>query len=142
MTEALDRLAPECRQVLDRHVRAETAFDMAGTLATLTEDCRFEDVPEGRLYLGREGARSYYERWWGAFRVRPEGGRLYVPDPHTLIVETRFVGSHQGDWDGSAATGRALDLPLVIVVAFAGGLMSGERFYYDRATLRQQIGAA
>jgi hypothetical protein len=30
---------------------------------------------------------------------------------------------------------------VAIIVTFSGGLMSGERFYYDRSSLMQQIGS-
>jgi predicted ester cyclase len=58
-----------------------------------------------------------------------------------LIVETRFAGTHRGAYRGAAPTGRPIDLPVAIVVSFRSGLMSGERFYYDRATLLAQIEA-
>lgn len=136
------QLEPRYQEVLKRHVAAETVHDMQGTLATLTEDCAFEDVPLGVTHRGREGARAFYERWWSAFGIAPSRSRRYVPDPATLIVETHFVGRHVGAWDGVAPTGRSIDLPVAIVVTFADGLMSGERFYYDRVSLIKQLGAA
>ena len=134
-------LTPANLEVLKRHVAAETVHDMEGTLATLTADCVFEDMPTGTVHRGHAGVRDYYARWWAAFGNAPEKSRRYVADPATLIVETRFVGRHRGEWEGVAASGRAIDLPVMIVVSFAEELMSGERFYYDRATLRAQIGA-
>ena len=128
--------------VLQRHVSAETAFEMEATLATLTEDCLFEDVPSGQAYRGREAVRGYYDAWWNAFGNVPAHSRRYVPDGDCLIVETRFVGRHKGPWQGIAPTGNAIDLPVAIFVSFRDGLMAGERFYYDRGTLLAQIGAA
>lgn len=135
-------LTPANLEVLKRHVAAETVHDMAGTLATLTADCVFEDMPTGMVHRGHAGVRDYYSAWWSAFGNAPERSRRYVADPATLIVETHFVGRHVGAWEGLAATGRTIDLPVMIVVSFADGLMSGERFYYDRATLIAQLGAA
>jgi len=123
-------------------VAAETVHDMEGTLATLTPNCVFEDMPTGTIHRGHASVRDYYARWWAAFGNAPEKSRRYVADPATLIVETRFVGRHRGEWEGVAPSGRPIDLPVMIVVSFVDGLMSGERFYYDRATLRAQIGAA
>jgi steroid delta-isomerase-like uncharacterized protein len=135
-------LDPMNAAVLHRHVAAETAFDMEGTLATLTQDCLFEDVPSGEVYRGHEGVRTYYREWWEAFANVPSGSRRHVPAGDLLIVETRFVGTHRGTYGGRAPTGRAIDLPVAIFVSFREGLMAGERFYYDRATLLAQIGAA
>lgn len=113
---------------------------MEATLATLSPDCVFEDMPSGERYAGREAVRRYYANWWGAFGNVPEGSRRYVVSPDMFIVETRFVGQHRGSWEGIAPTGRRIDLPIAIFVSFRDGLMSGERFYYDRATLRAQLG--
>ena len=135
----MTNLLPAYLEVLQRHVRAETMHDMEATLVTLTPDCVFDDVPTGTLYRGHDEVRAYYQRWWSAFGNTPERNRRYVPDPATLIVETHFVGAHVGAWEGVAPTGRAIDLPVMIVVSFADGLMSGERFYYDRATLQAQL---
>ena len=127
--------------VLAAHVKAETAFDMEGTLATLTDDCVFEDVPTGTRYTGKADVRRYYSAWWSAFGNVPSGSRRHVPAHDALIVETRFVGTDLGTFEGVAPTGRAIDLPVAIFISFRDGLMSGERFYYDRATLLSQIGA-
>jgi steroid delta-isomerase-like uncharacterized protein len=135
------RLSPQNAKILTEHVNAETAFDMDATLATLTEDCVFEDVPTGEKHIGHDGVRAYYRQWWDAFGNTPSGSKRYVPDENCLIVETRFVGTHKASYRGIIATGRPINLPVVIVVNFKDGLMSGERFYYDSATLYRQIGS-
>lgn len=130
------------QNILISHVNAETVFDMEGTLATLTPDCLFEDVPSGETFKGHEAVRRYYGKWWAAFGNVPSKSRRHVAAPDLLVVETRFVGTHKGEFDGVAASGRPIDLPVAIFVSFRDGLMSGERFYYDRRTLLSQIGAA
>jgi steroid delta-isomerase-like uncharacterized protein len=136
----MNKLDPRHAAILAAHIKAETGFDMEATLATLSPDCVFEDMPSGERYAGREAVRRYYANWWGAFGNVPEGSRRYVASPDMFIVETRFVGQHRGSWEGIAPTGRRIDLPIAIFVSFRDGLMSGERFYYDRATLRAQLG--
>ena len=135
-------LQPDYLAVLKAHVAAETAHRMEETLATLTADCVFEDMPSGAIYHGHAGVREYYAAWWAAFGNVPSGSRRYVPASDCLIVETRFVGTHRGVWEGIAPSGRAIDLPVAIFISFRDGLISGERFYYDSATLLRQIGAA
>jgi steroid delta-isomerase-like uncharacterized protein len=133
------QLADRNRAVLHKHVAAETAFDIEATLATLTNDCLFEDVPSGSTYSGHDGVRAYYQEWWSAFGNLPSGSRLYAPADDFLIVETRFVGRHVGAYGGLAPSGQNIDLPVAIFVSFRDGLMAGERFYYDRASLIKQI---
>ncbi len=138
--QAMAELSPSYITVLHQHLAAESVFDMEGTLATLTEDCLFEDVPTGEVHRGREGVRVYYREWWTAFGIVPQDIRSYTVSENFLIVETRFVGTHRGSYRGAAATGKPLNLPVAIFISLRDGLMSGERFYYDRATLLAQIG--
>jgi steroid delta-isomerase-like uncharacterized protein len=135
------QLEPQHLATLQKHVAAETLFQMQATLDTLTLDCVFEDMPTGDTYVGHAGVREYYQTWWSAFGNTPSGSKRYVPAGDCMIVETHFVGTHRGSYAGIAATGRPIDLPVAIFVSFKDGLMSGERFYYDRATLLAQIGA-
>jgi len=133
-------LTPEYQKVLIAHVEAETEHRMDDTLATLTEDCVFDDRALGRTWHGREGARDYYRMWWDGFAIKPEGSTRFTPSDDMLIVETRFVGTHQGHFLGIAPTGKPVDVPMAIFVSFAGGLMSGERFYWNPADLMAQVG--
>jgi steroid delta-isomerase-like uncharacterized protein len=133
-------LSPTYTAILHQHLAAVTVFDMEGTLATLTEDCVFEDVPTGEVHYGREGVRAYYHEWWTAFGIVPQDIRSYIAAENFLVVETRFVGTHRGIYRGLAATGKPINLPVAIFISLRDGLMSGERFYYDRATLLAHIG--
>ena len=133
-------LTPEYQKVLIAHVEAETAHRMDETLATLTEDCVFDDRALGRIWHGRDGARAYYRMWWDGFAIKPEGSTRFTPSDDMLIVETHFVGTHQGHFLGIPPTGKPVDVPMAIFVSFADGLMSGERFYWNPADLMAQVG--
>jgi len=65
--------APNYQRLLRVHLAAENAHRMEETLATLTEDCRFEDLTIGKTFYGREGARDYYRLWWDALLLRQLG---------------------------------------------------------------------
>src|SRR6185369_7468647 len=55
---------------LVRHLTAENAHRLEETLATLTEDCVFEDVALQKTFGGRAGAAEYYRMWWSAFQIK------------------------------------------------------------------------
>jgi steroid delta-isomerase-like uncharacterized protein len=129
-------------ELLGRHLEAENARRMDDTLATLTEDCVFDDRALGRVFLGRDGARDYYRIWWDAFAPTVTPEQLYWRDDGGIVAETRFRGVHSGPYLGIEPTGREIDVPVVILAHFADGLMAGERFYYDVATIGRQLGAA
>ena len=120
----------ELLALLARHLESENAHDMAGTLATLTDDCVFVDTALGTFH-GHDGAAEYYRLWWDAFdnEVTPE--QLYVVDDHTAVAETRWRGTHVGAFLDIEPTRRAVDVPVAIVVDVRDGLMATERLYWD-----------
>jgi steroid delta-isomerase-like uncharacterized protein len=130
------------RDLLARHLAVENDHRMEDTLATLTADCVFEDKALGKIFHGHQGAAEYYRMWWDAFGQTVHTEHRYYPAAGQCIVETRFKGTHVGPFLGVPATGRAMDVPVVVIIHLAGGLMTGERFYWDRATLLQQLGVS
>ena len=130
--------------LLARHVEAENAHDMPATLATLHPDCVFEDTALQLRFEGRDGARRYYQTWWDAFALkfkRGEQGARHMTVTGSCIAEGMFYGRHVGSFYGLAPSHADIEFRFAVVVAFRDGLMSGERFYYDSATLLTQIGA-
>jgi len=137
MDQALDDL-------VHRHLAAENAQDMDGTLATLHPDCRFEDLATGQVWRGREGAAAHYRQWWTTFDVtvkRGPGQRSCWTDDGARISEATWHGKHVGRFLGIEPTGRPIVQPFVVVLTFKDRLMLGERFQYDLASLLRQIGA-
>ena len=120
----------ELLALLARHLEAENAHDTTATLATLTEDCVFVDSALGR-FDGHEGAARYYDLWWSALDndVVPE--HLHLVDDQTAVAETRWRGTHVGPFLGVSPTGRAVEVPVAIVVELRDGLMATERLYWD-----------
>ncbi len=127
-----------------RHLMAENAQDMDGTLATLHADCRFEDLATGQTWRGREGATAHYRQWWTTFDVEVKRGpgqsSAWTTDDG-YFAEATWHGKHVGAFLGIAPTGRTIVQPFVVVLSFKDGLMLSERFQYDLASLLRQIGA-
>ena len=127
-------------ELIGRHVAAESAHDMAGTLATLHPECVFEDLAMGRVWRGHDGARDHYHEWWNGLDTTVESGRRAWMDDGSFIAETGFACRHIGPFLGIAATQRVFKLRFVVIVSFRDGLMMGERFYYSLDELLEQLG--
>lgn len=131
------------RQMLQRHLAAENAHDMAATLATVHPDCVFRDLATGQVFQGRAGAERHYRQWWDAFgnvvERSPYGGAHWIDD-ETYVAEPQYVGRHVGTFLGLAPMGLPFTLPFTVFVKFRDGLFVEERFYYDLAGLLRQIG--
>lgn len=134
---------PQFAALLGRHLEAENAHDLEGTLATLHPDCVFEDHATGQVWTGRDGAAAHYRQWWTTFDVtvsrRANQSAGWINDS-TYAAEATWSGSHTGAFLGVRPSGRAIVLPFFVVVSFKDGLMDAERFYYDLASLLRQIG--
>jgi len=126
-------------QVLERHVAAENAHDLAATLATLTADCEFVDGGLGMRWHGHDGAAAHYRMWWDAFDVQVAGERLHLAES-SAVAETTWTGTHIGTFAGVAATHRRVEFTVAVVVEFRDGFMASERFYWDTAGLARQLG--
>jgi hypothetical protein len=63
-----------------RHLEAENSHDLAGTLATLHPQCRFDDFATGQSWFGHDGAAAHYRQWWSTFdvTVKREGDQRAV----------------------------------------------------------------
>ncbi|HYM30549.1 MAG TPA: ester cyclase [Candidatus Cybelea sp.] len=133
-------LSSDYRALLARHLAAENQHRLDDVLATLTPDCVFRDFALAQSFRGHEGAGRYYRLWWDAFGHVVAREKLHEAGERSCIAEVRFQGRHDGPFLGIPATGRAIDLPIAIVVDLGETLMSGERFYWDMATLLRQIG--
>lgn len=127
-------------ELLGRHLAAENVQDMDGTLATLRNDCVFDDRALGLVYEGKAGARKYYETWWNAFDITTHSDRRHFTAEGSVISEARYEGVHVGEFLGIAATNKPIDLKLAVIITFKDGLMAGERFYWNLASLLDQLG--
>ena len=130
-------------QLVVRHLKAENAHDLPGTLATLHPECRFEDLATGQSWSGHEGAVAHYRQWWTTFDVTVQRGpdqRAVWSSEGFYMAEATWHGRHIGRFLGIEPSGRTIVQPFVVVLTFRDGLMEGERFHYDLASLLRQIG--
>jgi steroid delta-isomerase-like uncharacterized protein len=126
---------------VDEHVRQENRHDLDALLATFGAHAEYQDAPWGERHDGMEAVREYYA---ALFRAAPDlhievKNRYVAPD--AIVLEVLITGTHRGAWRGLPPTGRRLEFPLCAVFTFdENDRMSGERIYYDRATVLRQLG--
>lgn len=126
--------------VLAKHMAAEDAHDLEGTLATIHPDALFEDLPIGLVLRGREETARHYNLWWRAFELQTDAGILHWVSDKLLIGESHFIGNHVGEFLGIAPTGNSIRFPFSVIVKFRDGLLLSEKFYYDLNDIMAQIG--
>lgn len=104
----------EIRELWKEHSIAEERRDLAGLLATLTEDCLYELVESARTWEGHDGARRFYLELLGAFPdIRFDLVDIVI-GPQGVCEEALVTATHQGDWLDRRATGESVAFPVVI----------------------------
>ena len=136
---------PDLAALVRRHLEAENAQDLPGTLATLHPECRFEDFATGQSWQGHDGAAAHYGQWWTTFDVdgeaRSRPARLRGTTDDVYIAEATWHGRHVGPLPRHRAHRPHHRAALRRHPLVQDGLMLGERFHYDLASLLRQIGA-
>ncbi len=131
----------EVKALWYRHAVAENARQLEDLVATLTEDAVYEVVPWGRMYRGKDAVRGFYRELWNALPDVKLTLLRHVIDEHCLVEESIVYGTHQGEWVGLPPSGNRVEFGLVIFFPVSDGLFTGEKLYFDGASVLRQIGA-
>ena len=144
---AADDLAARIDAVFDRHMQAELAGDLDGTLATMSPDPHLVNVPTMVGGQGSAGVRRFYaDRLVGQF-FPPDVTFTPLSRTHSaerLVDELiiRFTHTHRVDWmlPGVEPTGRRVEVAFVVIVGIEADRVSYEHIYWDQATVLVQLG--
>ena len=119
------------RELWKRHSIAEDERDLAGLLATLTEDCVYELVQTGHRWEGHEGAARFYMGLLGGFPDIHFDLTNIVIGPQGVCEEADVTGTHQAEWLGIPPTGEHLAWQVTIFFPWDRDrrLFRGERVY-------------
>ena len=131
----------EMDRKMDAHFSYEAADDVAGVLATLSEDVEHDIVgAPGGPTLGQEGARAFYESLFTDLadsRVECVR-RLYGDD--FLVDESRWSGRAPGRPFGLEGRDRPLAFRMLHVLEFAqDGAIRRENVWLDLGSIQQQL---
>ncbi|CAM4380918.1 SnoaL-like domain protein [Mycobacterium basiliense] len=133
--------------LFDRHVDTEfVARDVAATMATMSADPFVNHVPTMMGGVGSAGVADFYARYfighWPADTTITPICRTVGTD--RVVDEMVMSFTHDVPMPtllpGVAPTGRAVMLPVVVVMGFQGHQVAYERIYWDQASLLLQVG--
>jgi predicted ester cyclase len=119
------------RELWKSHSKAEDARDIAGLMATLTEDCVYELVQTGHRWEGKEGATRFYLELLSAFPDIDFALTSIVVGPQGVCEEAVVNGTFTNAWLGMEPTGEKLVWRNVIFFPWDpdAQLFTGERVY-------------
>jgi len=127
--------------IVEQHVERENAHDLEGVLGTFGNEAHYDDEAWGDHYTGRDGVRAFYEQLMAALPdLEIKVLKRHVAEEN-IVLEVMIRGTQMGTWRGLPGTGRRVEVPLCGVYTFdEDDRLSGERIYYDRATVLMQLG--
>ena len=141
MTSILSGKAAARMAVVEEHVRCENAHDLDGVMRTFGKNALYEDGPWNERHAGSDAVRSYYAQLLKSIPdLFIDVQRRHVTET-SVILEVVIRGTHRAAWRGLPATGAHIAVPLCGVYEFDDAdRLTGERVYYDRATVLRQLG--
>ena len=126
--------------VVNAHIQAEAVeHDVAAALATFHHP-RYEVPANALIADGSQSVETFLKGVLGAFPdlwLKPL--KLYHADD-AVIVEAKWGGTQLGPLADIAPTGKPMEVQGVLIFVFDGDRLICEKLYYDRATIRQQLG--
>lgn len=127
---------------VEEHVRHENAHDLDGVMKTFSASSYYDEEPWGEHHVGHGAVRGHYEQLFGAAPDLFIDIRRRHATEEAVILECQISGTHEGPWRGLPPTGRRIQFPICAVYDFEddGDKLAGERIYYDRATVLNQLG--
>lgn len=129
------------RAIVEEHIQCENRHDLDAVMATFGPEARYDDEPWGDHRTGLDGVRSYYIELMSALPDLSIEVTHWNEATETLVVEVIIRGTHLGPWRGLPATGRRIEFPLCGIYTFAAdNRLAGERIYYDRGVVLNQLG--
>ena len=121
------------RELWKQHSKAEDQRDIAGLLATLTDDCVYELVGTEHRWEGHEGATRFYTGLLTAFPDIDFQLTDIVIGPQGVCEEADVTGTHKADWLDFEASGERVAFRVAIFFPWdpEARLFKGEKVYTD-----------
>jgi limonene-1,2-epoxide hydrolase len=116
------------RALLDQFFAAVERFDWESAFACLTDDCRYQNMPDpGSVHVGAKAARRLLESFFSATQAN-QFVQHKVVEQGQVIISERTDRHHLKD-------GRWVELPVTGVFEFRDGKIAAWRDYFDSPTL-------
>ena len=117
--------------------------DMETSLALVTDDAKWMNVPFNVNFSGRSGYREYLDSWTTAMPDFKVTVTNVVGAHEWTVVEFVGSGTHTGPFAGHHGTFRPtqgkLDLKFCEFLRFRDGQIAEAHVYFDAATLLRQF---
>ncbi|MGA7096157.1 MAG: nuclear transport factor 2 family protein [Acidimicrobiia bacterium] len=130
--------------IIDQHFAAENAHDVAGTLATYTDDIIWDDIthPDSPFH-GKEEVGEVYGGIIEAIPdVRLDSVKRFTGEDGRFVVDESIITGHvHGAWAGVEGGGAPVKVRILHVFELRDELICYENAWFDAAEVQRQIAA-
>lgn len=134
--------AATARTLLRSYGAAKSEADVGAALALCSDDFTLDAVSLGLVSRGREGTAAMLTAFFRAFPDYAVALDGFANGPDGVAAWGTARMSLLGEWLGLPPTGKTAELPVFCVLGVANGKLTSERFFFDRDTLCEQLGAS
>jgi steroid delta-isomerase-like uncharacterized protein len=120
---------------------ALNAHDVEGFGDLLSDDfVDHEELPG--LEPTKDGVKAFFHMYLAAFPDLRMSVEDLLPSGDKVVARIRATGTHQGEFMGMPATGRAVDVQLIDIIRFGDDGLAAEHWgVFDTMTMMVQLGA-
>jgi predicted ester cyclase len=119
---------------------------MTMLLKTIIQD--FWDTVSGKVktrelvapYVSDEALYQHVEMFEKGFPQYQLKADVMIEEKDHVAVKARFIGTHQGDFNGIAPTGKSVNLPFMIIYRMEGGKIAEHWLETNHLALLTQLG--
>lgn len=133
-----EKLRDSRESLLQRHLEAHNAGDVAAVLATFTRP-RIELIASGRVLEGTDAVRGYLEDRRRSFPDQHFEVICHHHSDNAVVSEHWMTGTHLGDLHGVEPSGRRFRARMAAIFEFDGAELVNQRLYYDAGTIARQL---
>ena len=130
----------EMLTLVERHLKAEGAGDIAGAISVYTDDIEHDVVGwPGSPRRGREAARGFYEHLVANFRSETEQPTHAYFTESACVLDQMMIGTVTGSMLGLPGNCQRITFRVLHVFEFRDGLISRENVWLDGGAIQQQL---
>ena len=135
--------AAEMNEMIETHIKAESAGDTVGAVAVYTHDVEHDvvDFPTGPV-RGKDAARGFYEYLTRNFTTEKMVPTHSHYGDDFCVLEHQATGVVNGEFLGVAGHGKRITFRLLHVWEFRDGLISRANVWLDGGTAIAQLTTA
>ncbi len=127
-------------EVAKQWLSAMNEHDINKMSSLCLEDAEGEEIAEALVARGREQISKSYRELFAAFPDCTCDILNIFSAQDQVLAEVRWKGTNRGDFRGTPATGKAVDVKIAYIFKIINKKIKKITEYYDGATVARQLG--